>query len=228
MVGKKLSILVSIFFVIAGAAGAQQIEWTMQPHSQEIYKLEREITERTDEGYVPFGIGNLNGKLISFFLRGPGIIGELWQLKWYHTSEEIEAGVNEEIGKGFVPFGISSTDYGFFIYYIKSGWKTEEWSFIESPANKDGIVRAITRYLKGGFLPVGLTRVGNKYWTLVSSYDKAVVDSVGVETYELDSPELQTSINAVIRQGYLPYGIMVDEENGEEKLFVLYVKFLTE
>lgn len=226
----KITILFSILILTAGVSigGAQDLEWTMQTHPKEIYKLGPDIDAYTEQGYVPFGLGAINNSLVTFFMRGEGIYSELWQLKWYHSSEEIEAGVNEEIAKGFVPFGISSTDFGFFIYYIKSGWKTEEWSFIESPANKDGIVRAITRYLKGGFLPVGITRVGNKYWTLVTSYDKAVVDSVGVETYELDSPDLQSGINAVIRQGYLPYGIMVDEEDGEEKLFVLYVKFLTE
>lgn len=225
MSGKKVSILLTIFVIVAGSAGAQQIEWTMQTHSQEIYKLEREITERTDEGYVPFGIGNLNGKLTSFFLRGPGITGELWQLKWYHSSEEIQDGIEAEIDKGFVPFGVSSTSYGFFIFYIKSGWKSEEWSFIESPANKESAVKALTRYLQAGFIPVGLTRVGEKYWILVTSYDKAVIDSVGIDYYSLEDDAIANGLNGVMKQGYLPYGIMFDEAEGEQKLFVLYIKF---
>lgn len=223
---RKITTFILIILTLAGAAaGAQNLEWTMQAHPTEIYRLAPDIEEYTDQGFVPFGIGSVNSNLVTFFLRGQGVYSELWQLKWYHSSEEIEAGINGEIAAGFVPFGIESTDYGFFIYYIKSGWKTKNWSFVESPATKDGIVNALTRYLAKGFLPVGITRVGNKYWTLVTSYDKAVVDSVGVETYGLDSPDLQSAINAVIRQGYFPYGIMVDEEAGVEKLFVLYVKF---
>ena len=81
---KKIIILAisGILIFAATIAGAQNLEWTMQTHPKEIYKLAPDIEQYTNQGYVPFGLGEINSNLVTFFMRGEGVYSELWQLKW--------------------------------------------------------------------------------------------------------------------------------------------------
>ncbi len=214
--------LIIFFFLSFDNLSAQQYQWKLQNHSPEFEKLNNEIDTLASEGYLPFALTYNEDRLLSLFVRGPGIKMSRWELSWYRESDEIKAGLDDHLENGFIPFAVAQSDLGLFIFYVDTGWKTEQWTFVQSEKNKEKTIQALQPYLEKKFVPVGVTEIDNKYWVLLIQQPDRGIRKIYFDEFEVNNDAIQKGINALFSDGFLPYGMTLYEN----KLHIISVSFL--
>jgi hypothetical protein len=174
-----------------------------------------------ENGYVPLGITYDNVELYLLYISDPGFSAQAWSIEWYENRNEVQNGMTDNMNQGYVPVGITYTGDLVYVLYLMMESSVEAWSLIPSAMDLSDVHDAIQPSVRQGYIPVGITAYEGEYWTLLLRIPGTTAEEWMIEVYEVGTHG--DYINANIEQGYLPWGMMYDAENGE--IDILYVGF---
>ena len=198
---------------------AQTVSWEIVKHSTDINTLKGEVTEYTNQGYVPVGITYDNVELYILYVQVEGLEIEAWWLGWYDDRDTIQKGITDKMNEGYVPTGITYTGDKFYVLYVKTKSSATAWQLVPSALNLNAVKQAIQPYIDQGYVPTGISKYGKEYWTLLLETPDTSITKWKIETYVVGKHG--DEINANIEQGYVPWGL---EYRGKQ-IDILYVGF---
>lgn len=213
----------SLFFVVVLLACnvfAQEVAWEIKQHSTDLETLKQEVSEYTNNEYVPLGITFDNNELYLLYLQLPDSGMEAWLIEWYENRDATQKGITANMKKGYMPRGITYTGDNLYVLYVKMKNAATAWQLIPSATNLKAVQKAIQPYVSKGYVPVGITFYQNEYWTMLLLIPNTAVKSWKIESYQVGTHA--DNINANIEKGYLPWDI---EYSGKDRIDVLYVGF---
>ncbi len=220
LVSVSLCVLIIVF---SFDVYAQTISWEIKLHnSTNTNILTEEITAYVNNGYVPLGITYDNTELYILYVQDDEFGMQAWSLDWYEDRNELQNSITNQMNQGYIPTGITYTGDLFYVLYIQVESSAEAWRLEPAPStNLKAVQKTIQPYIKQGYLPVGITELENKYWTLLLRIPDTTAQYWSIETYDVGRHA--NPINSKIEQGYVPWGVMYNRNAGE--IDILYVKF---
>lgn len=212
--------LLFVGMLLASNAFAQEVAWEIKQHSTDLDALKKEVSEYTNNGYVPMGITFDGAESYILYLQEPDSGMEAWLIEWYNNRDEIRTGITAKMNEGYMPRGITYTGDALYVLYVKMKNPATAWQLVPSATNLQAVQKAIQPYVKKGYVPVGIAFYQKEYWTMLLLIPETSVTSWTIESYKVGTHA--DNINANIEKGYLPWDI---EYSGKDRIDVLYVGF---
>lgn len=217
---KKTIGLLCALIIIACHVSAQEIAWEIKKHSTDLNKLKTEVSEYTNNGYLPLGITYDDAELYLLYIHMPDSGLEAWLVEWYKDIDEMQKEITSKMNDGYMPRGITYSSDVLYVLYVKLENPATAWQLIPSATNLPAVQKAIQPYVKEGYVPVGIAFFKNEYWTMLLLIPGTSAKSWLIESYKVGTHT--ASINANIKKGYIPWDI---EYSGKERIDILYLLF---
>jgi hypothetical protein len=204
----SLFFLFVLFFAFSGAfLCAQNINWEIKRHNTHLESLKAEVTDFMQQGYVPMGLSYDNVELYILYVKGLGQEVEGWLIEWYQNRDELLEGISGEMKKGYLPTGIAYVGDTIYVLFIHSKNTATNWRIEPSETDLRKVQEKIQPWVSQGYFPMDITANEDTYVTLLVELERTVIKSWTIERYEVGAHG--DAINAKIREGYIPWGIMV-------------------
>jgi len=185
---------------------AQNIEWEIKSHSTRLETLKEEVTANMQRGFVPIGLTYDNVELYILYIKGLGQEVEGWLIEWYNNRDELLEGISGEMNKGYLPTGIAYAGDTIYVLFIHSKNTATSWRIEPSETDLRKVQEKIHPWIDQGYFPMDITSNEGTYVTLLVALERTVIKSWTIERYEVGTHG--DAINANIRQGFIPWGIM--------------------
>jgi hypothetical protein len=221
-----LIVLISISFIIGlGGTLYGETNFLIEAYAEEGEKVKKRIDALGTEGFIPVGIEiESDSGLMVFYVQDPSFRFENWLLFNHELNEDFEAEVTGLLKEGWVPMDIAKTEKGITMLYVKGGTvediTVDGWRIAKSEMNTDTLQNVLSDFREKGFTPWGLSLDGKDVWYLFIDDNTAQNKQFFVEGYKLDSDYVKKSITDDINNGWMPWGMMMENLS----TFILYTK----
>lgn len=213
--------LVALAVLSTTPAKAQMYYWEIFEHSSNENRLQTEVTNFMENGFLPVGISFFRNKLTTFYLGKDILDASAWRIVPYASAGLLKSGIESMSESGYMPMGLSYTKGMFYVMFIQTSASFSRWAIIPSSLSLKSLKRKIRPYVKDGYIPFGLGSNRGQLLTLLVETDALDVSQYSVEAYPIKRKTIQTSIDRNIENGFKPWGFL---HHGSQ-VFVVYLDF---
>lgn len=146
----------------------------------------------------------------------------IWVLADHQLEETIEREISGLVADGYTPVGMETTEDGISVLYLRTDEVLFDRWIIHEFTELDNLNSEMSDFLVEGWLPTGFSKNGDSITTLFIRAEETAISGWRIHDVPAGDLEQLVSVSeAYIEEGYVPYGISVDESDNRIWLLLL-------
>jgi len=204
---KKIVFGIILTALLSVSPASAQLSWQLKAHSMNATTFQNEMQTMVNGGWTPVGLSQYGTNMYVMYLGGDPFNMIAWNLKWYHDTNTLQNDITFQMNNGYFPLGISYAGDVFYVIYIQpQNSNATAWQLIPSATNMGAVQSAISSYTNQYYLPCGITKYGNQFWTLLVQIPDTTAKSWEINQYVAQDNIVQSNINLALANNKVPWG----------------------
>ena len=194
--------------------------WELVRHPNNTDSLREQVTQYVNEGKTPMGMSIIGNNVYILYVTGNKFDLKRWEINWYNSVDSLRDGITSKMNAGLMPVGLHYDGDQFFILSIKTSFKATHWRIMPSDRTLTSLQQSISDLTADHYVPMDLAAYAENFYTLLVRIPTTTIKQWHIKTFEADNSAITPGINAMLRQGWNPWGMDFDGD----KVRVLFVK----
>lgn len=147
----------------------------------------------------------------------------VWVIADHELNEMIEREISGLVEDGYTPIGMETTDNGISVLYLQTSEVLFDRWVIHEFTELDNLNQEMSEFLVEGWVPTGFSKDGDSITALFIRSEETAVSGWRIDDVPAgDTQQLINVTEAYIQEGFVPYGLSIDDS--DDRVWLLFLE----